>query len=131
MNVSGACGVAFVMTSCGKADLKLAVASKQRPVVHVCESKSNSRLHQPRRGRTNPVAHSAVAWKFLEVKWEHFYRQRHSYHPVLGLLRHFPMAHSRPGTPVLGTAGLMIPAFRNSTLPDICRRNPVGLVGTG
>lgn len=93
--VSGACGVAFVLTSCGKgiqeqepgweyfcwkADLKLAVASKERPVVHVCESKSNSRLHQPRRGRANPVAHSAVAWKALEVKWEHFHSQKPSHH---------------------------------------------------
>lgn len=71
---------------CGKADLRLAVASKER-LVHVCESKSNSRLYQPRRGRTNPVAHSAMAWKVLEVKWEHFHSQRHSYHAVLGLLK--------------------------------------------
>lgn len=122
--------VAFVLTSCAKgiqeqepgcwkADLKLAVASKERPVVHVCESKSNSRLHQPRRGRANPVAHSAVAWKALEVKWEHF-QQSEAFIPcVLGLLRHFPRP-LKARYPSAGHAGLMIPAFRNSTLPDTC-----------
>lgn len=144
--VSGACGVTFVLTSCGKgiqeqepgweyfcwkADLKLAVASKKRPVVHVCESKSNSRLHQPRRGRANLVAQLCSGLESSGSQ-EGAFTQSEAFIPcVLGLLCHFPMAHSRPSTPALGTAGLMIPAFRNSTLPGHLWGNPVGLVGTG
>lgn len=114
---------------CWKADLKLAVASKERPVVHVCESKSNSRLHQPRRGRANPVALcSGLESSGSQVR---AFPQSEAFIPcVLGLLRHFPRP-LKARYPSAGHGWLDDPSFQKQYSSGHVWGNPVGLVGTG
>lgn len=118
MNVSGACGVAFVMTSCGKADLKLAVASKERLLFMYVNPRATV-------DSTIPGGEGPTLWLTLP-RLGKFWKSSGSVSTAKGIHTMRSEAHSRPGTGhVLGTAGLMIPAFRNSTLPDTCRCNPV------
>lgn len=132
VNVSGACRIAFVMTSCGKgiqeqepgweyfcgkADLKLAVASKERLLFMYVNPRATV-------DSTSPGEEGPTLW--LTLLWlGKFWKSSGSVSTAKGIHTMRSEAHSRPGTPALGTAGLMIPAFRNSTLPDTCRRNPV------
>lgn len=63
-----------------KANVEVSCGIKRKDFAsRVCKSKNNNTLYETRKvkkwipERANPVAHFAVAWKALEVKWEHSY----------------------------------------------------------